>query len=389
MLALTQPAGIARARKRPCRYLTVGGLPCRQTALVGQNFCHQHGKHRHPVCPSGPNVVIPLIEDAEAVQLIATQVAQGLFAETLDPVRAGRILYACRVAASTFPRPARLQPLKAEPVEPVTEVFEAPDGELLGPAEIAPAARAHFDSAWSFDKYRYEEECERLGRPAPETPADMPASGWLSPADLDNINQQASQGNIMVTDGYRDKMLELRLDADRRGALPPLAERQCSYGDESWCCGPAAHGEWQSNCARCVRERDEYCALHPGEPRPVCRTDAKDFQAVAEFPASPVITAMTRTPGAPPLSEGQRRFRVPHPCPKDRVGSENSPAPAAPQPLLSKPSTPRSPLPATPNVVSRPADHPTRDNLNQLVVHFGDRGKTRNFRGFSCRTRTR
>jgi hypothetical protein len=297
MLALTQPTGIARGRGRPCRYLTVRGLPCQQHPLIGQDFCYQHGKHRHPVCPSGPNVVIPLIENPETIQLIATQVAQGLFAETLDPWRAGKILYALQVAAMTFSRPARLQPVKAEPVEPVTEVFESPDGELLGPAEFTPASRARFDSVWSFDKFRYEQECERLGQPKPETPADMPQSGWLNPDDLDNVTEQANRGEILPDDGYKEKMLELRLDADRRGALPPLAERKCSYGDGSWCRGPAAQGKWQSACGRCTRERDEYCRLHPDQPKPTCYSDEPTgLQAVAS-PAEP--EPLLSRPGAP------------------------------------------------------------------------------------------
>lgn len=284
MLSFFSPAGKAPAPKRTCRYLTVRGLPCQQNPLIGQDFCYQHGKHRHPVCPSGPTATIPLIENSETVQLITSQVAQGLFAQTLDPIRAGKILYACQVAAMTFPRPARLQPVQAQPVEPVTEVFESPDGELLGPAECTPASRARFDAAWSFDKFRYEQECERLGQPLPQTPADMPAAGWLNPDDLERITEQANSGKFLLNDGYRDKMLDLRLDADRRGALPPLAERECAYGDESWCRGPGARGPWQSACARCTRERDEYRRLHPDEPVPPGGSGTADLQAAAAAP---------------------------------------------------------------------------------------------------------
>lgn len=307
MLAISKPTGTAPGDRRRCRYLTVGGHPCKQNPLIGEDFCFQHGKHRHPVCPSGLKVVVPLIENAETVQLVSTQVTQGLFAGTLDPWRAGKILYALQVAAMTFSRPARLQPVKVEPVEPVTEVFESPDGELLGPAAIPPAAPARFDSVWSFDKFRYEQECERLGQPAPQTPADMPQSGWLNDDDLDNVSEQANSGSVLLDAGYKEKMLELRLDADRRGTLPPLAERTCSYGDESWCRGPGAQGQWQMACPRCTRERDEYCSLHPDQPKPTCSSDEPtDLQAVAE----------------------------------------------APEPMLSRPSTPLTCVPATPKVVS-------------------------------------
>jgi hypothetical protein len=317
--------GIARDTHRVCRYLTVRGLPCRQRPLIGQDFCYQHGKHRHPVCPSGPNVVVPLIENPETVQLITTQVTQGIFAGTIDSVRAGKILYACQVAALTFPRPARLKPAQeqATPAEPVTEVFEAPDGELLGPAESTPAAPATFGEVWSYDKYRYEKECERLGRSLPATPADMPAAGWLDPDALDAIDEQANRGEMILDDGYKDKILALRIDADRRAALPPLAERICSYGDESWCRGPGAQGQWQCACARCTRERDEYCRLHPDQPAPTCYSDKPtDLKAVAD------------TPG----------------------------------PLLSRPSTPLTCAPATPKVVPPSGGPPPRDTCSRLSI---------------------
>ncbi len=342
MLAITKPTGTARGPRRRCRYLTVSGRPCQQNPLIGEDFCHQHGKHRHPICPSGLKVVVPLIENSETVQLVSTQVTQGLFAGTIDPWRAGKILYALQVAAMTFPRPARLQPVKAEPVEPVTEVFESPEGELLGPAEFAPAAPGRFDSVWSWDKFRYEQECERLGRPKPETPADMPESGWLNEEDLDNVSEQANSGAVLPDDGYKEKMLELRLDADRRNALPPLSERKCSYGAESWCRGPGAQGKWQQACGRCIRERDEYCRLHPDQPKPTCSSDdIPDLKAVASS--------------------------------------------AEPEPLLSRPSTPLTCIPATPKVVSpswgvplsrQNARHSTRLRLAQARL-----GGTRGMRG--------
>ncbi len=190
-----------------CRSLTLSGRMCRATTLRGQDLCVRHAEHRYPVLQRGPDVTLPLLEDLESVQIFATQVMQGVLADSIDIHRAGKLLYGCQIIANTMPRPARLKPSKEQesPAEPVTEVFSGPDFHLLGPIEDT-RKQARFDSYWSFDKFRYEQECERLGRPAPKTPADMPESGWLNPEDLDRISyQRVVEGRYILNDGYREK----------------------------------------------------------------------------------------------------------------------------------------------------------------------------------------
>ena len=102
----------SKAKPRRCRCLTVAEQQCQKNALAGENFCVHHKQHRRPVCPQKDAVEMPLLEDLSAIQLVASQVAHGLFTETIDPRRAGKILYACQVAAMTMARPG---PVKAEP----------------------------------------------------------------------------------------------------------------------------------------------------------------------------------------------------------------------------------------------------------------------------------
>ncbi len=121
---------------RRCRSLTVRGIQCRERALRGHDLCVTHATNRFPVCPTGPHVAIPLLESLDTIQVVATQVVQGLFADTLSPHLAGKILYACQVAALTLPRPARFKPADKRPAdqEPVADVFPSLDGTLLGPS---------------------------------------------------------------------------------------------------------------------------------------------------------------------------------------------------------------------------------------------------------------
>ncbi|MGA8906695.1 MAG: hypothetical protein WB524_03695, partial [Acidobacteriaceae bacterium] len=91
---------------RRCRALRVNGLQCNATAILGQPFCHTHGRYRNPECPKkGSRIVMPLLEDHSSIQLVLSQVAHGLFSGDMDPAHARSLAYTCQVAAQTLPRP--------------------------------------------------------------------------------------------------------------------------------------------------------------------------------------------------------------------------------------------------------------------------------------------
>lgn len=246
---------------RRCRALTVNGRMCHQRAMRGESFCVGH-RHRNPVCPQkGGKVSVPLLEDISAIQLVASQVAHGLFTETLDPWRAGKILYACQVAAMTVPRPARV---KTEPVEDdgaVTEPFTDLNGELLGPDQPWIGNGGSFEPIWSSDKMHYEHECERLGKPKPTCPADMPPEGWVTP------EEQAEQKDSDAYNFWMLKLLERRVQEDQLGHLPPPEERKCSY-DWGDCRGPIVK-RWQTPCPYCGWELEAHERIVRGEEDPL------------------------------------------------------------------------------------------------------------------------
>jgi len=142
---------------RRCRALRVNGLQCNATAILGQPFCHTHGRYRNPECPKkGSRIVMPLLEDHSSIQLVLSQVAHGLFSGDMDPAHARSLAYTCQVAAQTLPRPIAWRVKAADqpaPVEqPVAQVFTSPEGEPLGPDQpwsISDGTPA----AWSFDKW--------------------------------------------------------------------------------------------------------------------------------------------------------------------------------------------------------------------------------------------
>jgi len=246
-----QPAAPAPPPRR-CRSLTVRGRQC-----------IAHARHRFPVCPQGPKVAIPLLEDLDTIQVVATQVAHGLFTEILDPWRAGKILYALQVAALTIPRPAPLRPSEEKPLinEPVSQPESDLDGHFLGPDLPWKGNDAAFNPVWNYDKRLYIEECERLGKPIPTTPEEFPASGWLTKEEAREFDPKRPGP---TPHDFLDQILQMRLQEDREGKLPPLYKRKCSYGDDR-CKGPWDKGRYHNPCKWCIRERKERILLHPEE----------------------------------------------------------------------------------------------------------------------------
>src|SRR6185312_8074820 len=201
------------------------------------NLCVAHAKYRYPVCPKGAKVAVPLLEDLATIQVLATQVAQGLLAETIDPWRAGKVLYACQVAAFTLPRPARMKPLDETPLVevPVDEVFTGPAGEPLGPERPWLPESGVFNPVWSYHKRLYVEECERLNKPEPVAPDDFPAGGWLSPEEIEEYT--TTRRPDQFSEGFLARM--------------PLSQRPRPYGNSQSGYGPSA----QRRCQFCGGER--------------------------------------------------------------------------------------------------------------------------------------
>lgn len=245
---------------RQCRCLTVDGHQCHNKAVLGESFCTFHKQHRRPVCPQKDAVDMPLLEDLPAIRLVISQVAHGLFTETIDPGYAGKILYACQVAAMTVPRPA---PVKIEPVRdegPVDETFTDTNGEVLGPDRPWLGVNGRFEPVWSRDKMLYEQECERLGKPKPTCPADMPPEGWLT------ADEQA-EDRWTWPDRWMIRILEARIQKDQAGNLPPLQNRACSYDNEN-CRGPVKRTSYVV-CEYCDWEGEAHERIARGEQDPV------------------------------------------------------------------------------------------------------------------------
>ena len=258
-----KPQPTPQQPRRRCRSLTVGGIQCLACAVRGEEFCVRHIRNRFPVCPTGPRTAVPLLEDLATIQVVATQVAHGLFTETLDPWRAGKILYALQVAAMTMPRLAPLRPSGEKPVinEPVSQAEPDLNGHFLGPDLPWKGNDEAFNPVWSYDRRRYVQECERLGKPFPATPQDFPAEGWLNREEMREFDPKKSWE---MSDDFLNRILQMRLEEDRAGKLPPLHQRTCAYNGHT-CKGPWDMGRRHKPCKWCLEERAARISTHREE----------------------------------------------------------------------------------------------------------------------------
>ncbi len=105
----TRPASIPRH----CRHIMTNGEFCRALALRGRPYCHFHSIHlarklraqrRYEIAinasiePQCIPMDLPLLEDANSIQLAISHVVDALMNNSLDTKRAGLVLYALQTA---------------------------------------------------------------------------------------------------------------------------------------------------------------------------------------------------------------------------------------------------------------------------------------------------
>ena len=92
---------------RHCEHVKSNGHFCGSPALRGRNYCFFHLTHigrqlraeQHAAHPNQNPLALPLLEDAASIQLALMQVTDALLRGTLDPKRAGLVLYALQTAS--------------------------------------------------------------------------------------------------------------------------------------------------------------------------------------------------------------------------------------------------------------------------------------------------
>ena len=137
--------------KKPaqCEHIKANGLRCGSPALRQRRYCYFHFcahdlRRRRRQQPNAP-FVLPLLEDANSIQMAIQQVAEAVLEERIDNKRAGLVLFALQTAAcnlkNTDFEPKQLRepqeqasPMISEIVEILLREMDRPPAEIFDPA---------------------------------------------------------------------------------------------------------------------------------------------------------------------------------------------------------------------------------------------------------------
>jgi len=96
---------------RRCQHIKVNGTQCGSPALNNQRYCFFHHSYRPRLVRMGRNlkqtaarITLPVLEDANSIQVAVMQVTRLLLNGQLDHKTAGLTLYALQIASSNLAR---------------------------------------------------------------------------------------------------------------------------------------------------------------------------------------------------------------------------------------------------------------------------------------------
>src|SRR5882724_12109008 len=101
-----------------CQHIKVNGIQCGSPALRGDRFCYFHKRwHEHHITIAEakslkvrPSIDVPVLEDANSVQVALMQVIQLLLSGQIDHKTAGLALYGLQISSYNI-RNTRLAPV--------------------------------------------------------------------------------------------------------------------------------------------------------------------------------------------------------------------------------------------------------------------------------------
>ncbi|MGB9073639.1 MAG: hypothetical protein WCC22_13445, partial [Terriglobales bacterium] len=159
------PGNIAR-----CQHIKVNGIQCGSPALKRRKFCYFHHQwHQRGVTPNATSCFsldLPLLEDANSIQVALMRVMYLLLTNQIDQKKAALLLYALQTASGNLRR-TKFEP---QPQEVVIDRSGVPDTSLG-------------DDAWYKEEFTEDEEAqeEETKTSAPAALGKPPAAGVLPP----------------------------------------------------------------------------------------------------------------------------------------------------------------------------------------------------------------
>jgi hypothetical protein len=217
------PSSIAR-----CQHIKVNGTQCGSPSLKSRRLCFFHNRWRearieftrsgHPV-QEITALDLPVLEDANSVQVAIMQVLRLLLAKQLDPKIAGLLLYGLQTASLNLKR------TRFEPYQPDV---------VIEPRNVGDTSLG--DHAW--DPREYTPDAEEEADEQPETAStNQDAVGGAAPKQKEEPDLMTrTRDAIRAQLAEAEHLLALAPKARPRGSSSPatprsaLAKRQIRKG---------------------------------------------------------------------------------------------------------------------------------------------------------------
>jgi hypothetical protein len=129
-----------------CRHIFTDGHRCGSPCLRNEPFCYYHHTTRKPAPRTTPtdSFDLPLPEDRSAIQSAIGTVLQRIAAGSLDPKRAGLLLYGLQIASLNLPKQTEATHLQT--VEDIT--VDEQLGTIAPESEVAEDPEAALSRDW-------------------------------------------------------------------------------------------------------------------------------------------------------------------------------------------------------------------------------------------------
>jgi hypothetical protein len=186
-----------RTKKKQCNHILTNGQVCNAIPMRDSNFCYWHHKararRRRYVRIGGPismeansGLELPLLEDANAVQVAIQEIMQAILDRRIDNKRAGLLLYSLQLASSNI---RNLTPLPA-------------DGRQID--KIGSNDEDVFNDCIGHDERdeEYHDDCADCAEPdcdSRESAADPIPSPEIQPAVSASVPKIPPAGSLLVT----------------------------------------------------------------------------------------------------------------------------------------------------------------------------------------------
>ncbi len=179
-----------------CTHIKTNGTQCGSPALRGRRFCFFHKNWQGQrialnVQPAAPlSFTMPVLEDADSVQVALMQVMRLILAGQLDPKIAGLLLYALQTASLNL-RQMKLEPLRHESV-------------VIDPSSVADNGLG--ENAWSEEQFEEEEEEDSDDEDADEVDGDEEESEDEEDEDSEEDDTDESDEEQDSSEEEQDKV---------------------------------------------------------------------------------------------------------------------------------------------------------------------------------------